>query len=69
MELEKAIEDLREKVRGIKAPPYLRKNRKKIMSQYDLDPEQYWELFTRLRNEQLRGSLPDKKEEVPADSK
>ena len=74
MALEKAINEVREQVRGKDVTEYVRKNSKKIVKKYDLNIREYHELLSRLRTEQIHGTIekpvdPEEKIKAAAEKK
>ena len=69
MSLEKAIDEVREKVRGKNAFDYLNKNEMKIRKTYDLNIAEFSDLVARLKGEQESGALPSNKKINQVDMK
>jgi len=74
MALEKAINEVREQVRGKDVSEYVRKNAKKIINKHDLNVREYHELLSRLRTEQIHGTIekpkdPEEKIKAAAEKK
>lgn len=74
MALEKAINEVRELVRGKDVSEYVQKNSKKIVKKYDLNIREYHELLSRLRTEQIHGTIekpkdPEEKIKAAAEKK
>jgi hypothetical protein len=67
--LQKAISDIREKVRGKNVDTYLKNQKKLIMGKYDLNEALFAILHNRLRVEQAHGTLQGPKVEKSAASK
>jgi len=67
MTLEQAIGVVRERVRGKNAESYIKRQKKNIIKEFDLNENQFYQLLARLKGEQERRDLESdlKIEDVP----